>query len=258
MLNCLMMIAADYATSHNTSPPTLSRRASRSLITPLLVLMILIPVHQAPLQFTTAAVETATRLADSLDRLDHSFAIGAVLQLQAKHSDWLASTSTSFQSQMKPSRFSTSAMPRLTRLVGISTNVRSTRTEFRIRVSMSAMGSVIIIQFPVVFFLPARLAHTRDQSTLACSRKQIRHRPNLRYTARGRPQNLQRCSWRVENFGLRSALAIFDLLATGGYLKLTVNETTSHLVSDQATLDHSQTQFNLAATKQLQSSSHPT
>jgi hypothetical protein len=38
--------------------------------------------------------------------------------------------------------------------------------------------------------------------------------PNLRYTARGRPHNLQRFSRRVLNFGVLLALAIFDLLAT--------------------------------------------
>ena len=38
---------------------------------------------------------------------------------------------------------------------------------------------------------------------------------NFRYTARGRPHNLQRDSRRVENFGLRLAFAIFDLLAIG-------------------------------------------
>src|SRR5579863_7607247 len=37
--------------------------------------------------------------------------------------------------------------------------------------------------------------------------------PNLRYTARGRPQILQRDSRRVENLGTRRAFAIFDLLA---------------------------------------------
>ncbi|EMI17517.1 hypothetical protein RMSM_05560 [Rhodopirellula maiorica SM1] len=50
---------------------------------------------------------------------------------------------------------------------------------------------------------------------LAFSRKQILHKPNLRYTDRGRPQNLQRFSCRVLNFGFRAAFAIFDLLATG-------------------------------------------
>ena len=38
--------------------------------------------------------------------------------------------------------------------------------------------------------------------------------PNLRYTARGRPQIRQRDSRRLEYFGSLSALAIFDLLAT--------------------------------------------
>jgi hypothetical protein len=54
----------------------------------------------------------------------------------------------------------------------------------------------------------------------ANSRKWIRHKPNLRYTARGRPQILQRLSRRVENLGVRFAFAIFDLLATPGYLSV--------------------------------------
>jgi hypothetical protein len=38
--------------------------------------------------------------------------------------------------------------------------------------------------------------------------------PNFWYTARGRPQSWQRFSRRELNFGVRFALAIFDLLAT--------------------------------------------
>jgi len=41
----------------------------------------------------------------------------------------------------------------------------------------------------------------------------MRHVPNLRYTARGRPQSMQRRTIRVENFGFRFAAAILDLLA---------------------------------------------
>jgi hypothetical protein len=41
----------------------------------------------------------------------------------------------------------------------------------------------------------------------------MRQVPNFRYTARGRPHSMQRCTWRVENFGGRFAAAIFDLLA---------------------------------------------
>jgi len=48
----------------------------------------------------------------------------------------------------------------------------------------------------------------------ASLRKQIRQIPNLRYTARGRPQSLQRHSRREEYFGSRFDLAILDLLAT--------------------------------------------
>jgi hypothetical protein len=42
----------------------------------------------------------------------------------------------------------------------------------------------------------------------------MRQMPNLRYTARGRPQSWQRDSRRVLNLGVLLALAILDLLAT--------------------------------------------
>ena len=44
--------------------------------------------------------------------------------------------------------------------------------------------------------------------------KQMRQILNLRYTARGRPHSSHRRSVRLLNFGVRFALAIFDLLAT--------------------------------------------
>jgi len=44
--------------------------------------------------------------------------------------------------------------------------------------------------------------------------------PNLRSTARGRPQILQRRFKRVENLGFRAAFAIFDLLAMQFFVRL--------------------------------------
>ena len=41
----------------------------------------------------------------------------------------------------------------------------------------------------------------------------MRQVPNLRYTARGRPQSMHRRTTRVEYLGFRFAAAIFDLLA---------------------------------------------
>jgi hypothetical protein len=41
----------------------------------------------------------------------------------------------------------------------------------------------------------------------AISRKQIRHRPNLRRNARGRPQRVQRLTLRDENFGFLLAFS---------------------------------------------------
>jgi len=67
------------------------------------------------------------------------------------------------------------------------------------------------LPFPLIYQLAFRTPGIRPWS--ANFRKQIRHVPNLRYTARGRPQSMHRCTFRVENFGGRFAAAIFDLLA---------------------------------------------
>jgi hypothetical protein len=48
----------------------------------------------------------------------------------------------------------------------------------------------------------------------AISRKQMRHSPNLRYTARGRPQREHRVYARTLNFGVRFAFAISAFFAT--------------------------------------------
>jgi len=48
----------------------------------------------------------------------------------------------------------------------------------------------------------------------AIERKQIRHRPNLRYTARGRPQRVHRVYPRTLNLGVLFALTTSAFLAT--------------------------------------------
>ena len=71
----------------------------------------------------------------------------------------------------------------------MSTWGRSTRTALRMRVNMSAMGSVIMIigsLYQLAFFTPG------ISPSSASLRKQIRQMPNLRYTARGRPHSRQR------------------------------------------------------------------
>ncbi len=67
------------------------------------------------------------------------------------------------------------------------------------------------LSLPLIHQLAFRTPGMRPWS--ASFRKQIRQVPNLRYTARGRPQSMHRCTFRVENFGGRFAAAIFDLLA---------------------------------------------
>src|SRR5207248_5244989 len=61
---------------------------------------------------------------------------------------------------MKPSSLSTWAIFSLRRVVGISTAGRSMRLALRMRVSMSAIGSVIM----AVWSLPARLHHAGDEA----------------------------------------------------------------------------------------------
>src|SRR5262245_30797566 len=60
---------------------------------------------------------------------------------------------------MKPSSLSTWAMAFLIFVVGMSTTGRSMRLALRMRVSMSASGSVIMVGTPS----PARLLHAGDQ-----------------------------------------------------------------------------------------------
>src|SRR5215469_13662776 len=97
----------------------------------------------------------------------------------------------------------------------------------RRRVSMSAIGSVIdmagLAFLAVVsawllcsradlrrLYLIYQLDLVMPGSSPRCAivRKQIRHRPNLRYTARGRPHRVHLVYARTANFGLRAALAI--------------------------------------------------
>ena len=83
---------------------------------------------------------------------------------------------------------------------------------FRTRVSMSAIGSVIVMGFSALFTAVSllkrsdlrcrwikRLGYYQELLVMpgssprcAISRRQTRHRPNLRYTECGRPQRWQR------------------------------------------------------------------
>src|SRR3954454_3641520 len=147
------------------------------------------------------------------------------------------SSCSSRQSQIYPSRLSTSARPHFTLESGISTRGRSIRTALRMHVSISAIGSVIIIvvvrgplsvvrrqlsvagfaatnngQLTALYQLALRTPGIKPWS--ASFRKQMRQMPNLRYTARGRPQSWHRRLRRVEYLGVSLAFAILDLLAT--------------------------------------------
>ena len=74
-----------YQISQSTSPPSFRCRASRSLITPRLVLMMQIPRPPSTgFKLGRAAVDAAARLADAADAADHPLAVGAVLQVHAE------------------------------------------------------------------------------------------------------------------------------------------------------------------------------
>jgi len=92
---------------------------------------------------------------------------------------------------------------------GISTDFMWIELAFRMRVSMSAMGSVIMGSAPYqeAFVMPGICPRC------ARSRRQILQIPNLRYTARARPQKLQRVYARVLYFGLRLFFSMSDALA---------------------------------------------
>src|SRR5579883_2774663 len=135
-------------------------------------------------------------------------------------------------------------MPSFIFEAGISTRVCLAVTALRMRVSISATGSVIFMDYPPLLrrredvclaytfsLLPAkalrpgvrplnsRLDYQLDFVTpgssprKARSRKQIRHRPNLRIYARGRPQTLQRLCCCTLNLGLRFAFTIIEIFA---------------------------------------------
>src|SRR5438477_3864532 len=97
---------------------------------------------------------------------------------------------------MKPSSLRSSAMRTLSREAGMSTFSCSARLALRIRVSMSAMGS-LRMAYQLAFTMPG------TSPLSASSRKHSRHISNFRRYARGRPHSLHRWYARVENFGVR-------------------------------------------------------
>src|SRR5437016_2751186 len=105
-------------------------------------------------------------------------------------------SSSSRKFLMKPSSLRSSAMRTLSREAGMSTFSCSARLALRMRVSMSAMGS-LRMAYQLAFTMPG------TSPLSASSRKHSRHISNFRRYARGRPHSLHRWYARVENFGVR-------------------------------------------------------
>src|SRR6476661_5504604 len=101
------------------------------------------------------------------------------------------------------------AISSLRREFGSSTRSCSALLALRMRVSMSATGSVIMAFFSYqeLFVMPG------ITPWWASSRRQMRQSPNFLNTARGRPHLLQRLYARVLYLDGRAAFAISDFLA---------------------------------------------
>src|SRR5580698_6770087 len=104
---------------------------------------------------------------------------------------------------MKPSRSRTEASDSFSFEPGIFTVSNMAELALRIRVSMSAMGSVIVMA-------AYQLAFVTPGTSPACTmtRRQMRQSPNLRYTALGRPHRWHRVYPRTLNLGVRCCFSI--------------------------------------------------
>ncbi len=95
---------------------------------------------------------------------------------------------------------------------GISTESCRAWTALRTRVSMSAIGSVIVtVVSPACYQLD--LVTPGISPASASLRKSIRHNPNFRRKARGRPHSWQRLCCCTRNFGGRFDFSISAFLA---------------------------------------------
>src|SRR5580704_8420868 len=104
---------------------------------------------------------------------------------------------------MKPSRSRTLARDSFSLEPGIFTVSNMAELALRIRVSMSAMGSVIVMA-------AYQLAFVTPGTSPACTmtRRQMRQSPNLRYTAFGLPHRWHRVYPRTLNLGVRCCFSI--------------------------------------------------
>src|ERR687886_391554 len=124
------------------------------------------------------------------------------------------------KSLMKPSCFRMSAIASFSFDFGMLTLVWRCIQAFRIRVSISAIGS-----FTLTLKSPNNYGHYQldfvtpgSRPRSARSRKQIRHMPNRRIYARERPQSLHRLCCCVLNLGGCWDLTISALRANGEFL----------------------------------------
>src|SRR3972149_3769658 len=112
---------------------------------------------------------------------------------------------------MKPSSLKMRARLIFMREAGMSTLSNRACPALRIRVNISAMGSVMLILSPHLYQLD--LITPGISPFRAMLRKQMRQMPNRRKKARGRPHTGQRLYFWTGNLVGRFALAINDFLA---------------------------------------------
>src|SRR5580700_4856232 len=155
---------------------------------------------------------------------------------------FFAPSSATLKLVMYPSSFKMRAISAFSLEAGTSTFGWRAWIAFRTRVSMSAMGSLVIFLLPQ----PYQLAFTTPGISpfRASWRKHKRQMPNLRRNARGRPQRQQRLRCRHRSLGVfalraTSSLisrAIFAVVDISLLLTALLPERHSHLAQQRHTL----------------------
>src|SRR5918993_5668583 len=230
-------VSVPYQTLQSTSPPTPARAASRPLITPREVVRMLVP--RPPSTRGTSARPKYTRrpgrLMRSMPEMTRSpcgpyFRNTRIIGVGGPPRT--TGSSTILNPWMYPSSWRMRAISAFNLEAGMSTRVCLECTALRMRVSMSAIGSVMSVNLLTWVTLQCRAAAVGEAAPLRFSsryqllfvtpvtspssaslRKHSRHNANFRMYARGRPHRRQRLRRRILYFGGLASLAIFAVVA---------------------------------------------
>src|SRR6267378_4080780 len=169
----MALLPGFYQTSQRTSPPTRALRAARPVITPLGVVMMLMPIppttgriSEAPLYRRLPGFEMRFKSVITLRR-------SGVYFRKRRSVFRILFSSTSLYVEMYPSSFRIRATSAFSFDVGMSTRAWRALAALRIRVSKSEIGSVCIVVFRRLYQLAFTTPGISPRS--AWPRKQMRH-----------------------------------------------------------------------------------